>query len=118
MKYFLPFFFIIVLFGAGCHNKSPKTQTSDDCLNAEYTFACFLDKALASKDPNLCNQSAISRITCLTAYEEIMALPVNCSDLTDPLFVRECKDYKESEMQNKNFFEEDMIQDDVSPVVE
>ncbi len=109
MKYFLPFFIIAVFFAAGCNKTDMEPRLSANCSEAEYPFACYLDKALAAKDPNLCNQNDIPRITCLTAYEEIMADPVICANLADPLFGRECEEYKRWEQENKSRTAEDSI---------
>jgi hypothetical protein len=109
MKYFLPFFIIAVFFAAGCNKTDMESRLSANCSEAEYPFACYLDKALAAKDPNLCNQGAIPRITCLTAYEEIMENPIACNELADPLFGQECEEYKRWEQENKNRTAEDTV---------
>ncbi len=107
MKYFLPIFIIAVFFAAGCNKTDVEPRLSANCSEAEYPFACYLDKALAVKDPNLCNQNDIPRITCLTAYEEIMGKPVVCNELADQLFRQECEEYKQWEQENKNRTTED-----------
>ena len=101
MKYFLPIFIIAVFLAAGCNKADVEPGLSANCSEAEYPFACYLDKALAAKDANLCNQSVIPRITCLTAYEEIMETAVSCQDLIDPIFGQECEEYKKWETANR-----------------
>lgn len=94
MRYILPLFAIIIFFAAGCGKAQVSPESTADCSQAEYPFACYLDKAMIAKDPNLCNQNGISRVTCLTAYEEIMESSVSCNDLSDAFFRQECEDYK------------------------
>jgi hypothetical protein len=100
MKYLLSIIVIVTFFAAGCSKSEQQPQPPSDCLQAEYPFACYLDNALSAKNPNSCDQEAISRITCLTAYEEIMETSVSCADLSDPLFRQECEDYKRWESAN------------------
>jgi hypothetical protein len=89
--------FCVLLFAAGCgkgSENSPKVNSNSDCANAEYPFACFLDKATAAKDPNLCDAVGSKRITCITAYEELLEVEVPCDSLQEPSFAQECSQYK------------------------
>lgn len=62
-----------------------------DCATAQVPFACYLDKAMAAKDPGLCmNAGAAKRLDCLEAYKEIMGVKVDCAVIQDADFQREC----------------------------
>lgn len=62
-----------------------------DCATAQVPFACYLDKAMAAKDPNLClNAGAAKKLDCLEAYKEILGVEVDCAVIQDADFQREC----------------------------
>ncbi len=102
--------FGILFFGAGCGKNASDNFEVDmnaDCNKADYPFACFLDKSTAARDPNLCNDLGSKRITCISAYEELLEEEVACDTLTDQTFQMECEQYKQS--QNRPNTESDII---------
>lgn len=63
----------------------------DACANAQYPFACYLDKAMAAGDPSLCRNAGFGKVgDCLRAYSEILEIDVKCSEFQDPTFEVEC----------------------------
>jgi len=89
--------FCILFLGFGCGKDQAENFSVDlnaDCQTAVYPFACFLDKATAVRDPNLCNDAGLKRITCLSAYEELLETEVACDSLHDQSFQLECSQYK------------------------
>jgi len=100
MKYLLSLFLLCsLLLGAGCNKKqdSKISIESQDCNKAENIFACFLDKATHAKNPNLCNDVGSKRLTCYTAYAELLEEEVDCSLLEDPTFQYECQEHVSSQ---------------------
>lgn len=76
-------------------NTQPATSLKEvvkmDCATAQVPFACYLDKAMAAQDPNLClNAGSAKRLDCLEAYKEILAVEVACTQIQNPDFQREC----------------------------
>lgn len=63
----------------------------DKCAKADFPFACFLDRAMAAGDPNLCASAADKRISCLQSYAEIQEVDIDCSKLQDDQFRQECQ---------------------------
>ncbi len=84
---------LTALLGAGCFSseKNLSIDQNQDCSNAEYVFACYLDKATSAKDPNLCKDAGDKRITCLNAYAEVMGREVACDEIKDVEFNLECR---------------------------
>lgn len=66
--------------------------SSASCETAQYPFACYLDKAMAAKDPNLCNTAGpAKRIDCLNAYAEILGVALDCNLIKDIDFKTSCQ---------------------------
>ncbi|MDD2785305.1 MAG: hypothetical protein PHS79_00255 [Patescibacteria group bacterium] len=64
----------------------------NDCAQAEYPFACFLDRTMNANDPNLCaDAGAEKRVDCLKAYAEIKVTEIDCSRILSPDFQLECQ---------------------------
>ena len=62
-----------------------------DCATAQFPFACYLDKAMAAKDPGLCMAAGRGkRSNCLQSYAEIMNAEIDCGQISDPEFSAEC----------------------------
>lgn len=78
-----------IFFGFGC--KQTQEISNQDCAQAEYPFACYLDNATAASDVNLCKEAGTKRINCLNAYQEILGTEVSCDELEDPGFAMECE---------------------------
>ena len=120
MRYFLLFFLAFGIFvGLGCNNESSNTSSAtpstDDCYRAEIPFACFLDKATAAQDPNLCNDVGEKRVICYSAYAELTETEIDCSIIKDPIFQEECQDYLMREEQLSNQYRETSSQPSVNP---
>lgn len=91
---------VVVVLGALIYLKFewPKGQkiwagktAEDKCAKAEFPFACYLDRAMAAGDPNLCAAALDKRINCLKAYAEIQEADIDCAKLQDPDFRQECQ---------------------------
>jgi len=78
--------------GASRGTKSvPSKNLAENCEQAQFPFACYLDKAMAADDPALCQAAGMGkRANCLTAFAEIMGKEVDCSKLGDTGFRMEC----------------------------
>ena len=62
------------------------------CETAQYPFACYLDKAMAAKDINLCNDvGPAQRVDCLNAYAEILNVALDCNLIKDISFKTSCQ---------------------------
>ncbi len=86
----------LVFFGAGCWTSSedaaPAVADSVSCTDAEFQFACYLDRAMIAEDPALCEDvGEQKRIACLHAYQEIMETDIDCGILRDLMFQSECR---------------------------
>lgn len=69
-----------------------KVDQNTDCLTVEHPFACFLDKAMQEKNPDLCGRAGMEkRSNCLKAYSEILNTKIQCSALQDLQFRMECE---------------------------
>jgi len=56
----------------------------ENCEQAQFPFACYLDKAMAANDPDLCLKAGLGKQrNCLEAYAEIKGAPVDCAKLDD-----------------------------------
>jgi hypothetical protein len=97
MKYSLVLLLFVGLFvGAGCSKTDSNTavqESATNCKDANSPYACFLDKATSSKDPNLCNNVGAKRMICYSAYAEILTKQVDCNLLDNPTFKNECRAY-------------------------
>lgn len=85
----------LIFLGGACQKREVpaehEAQNPADCEQAEYRFACYLDRAMAAQDPVLCNDVGVAqRATCLSAYEEIFMTQVDCMTLPDSQFQQEC----------------------------
>lgn len=70
---------------------SLKEVVKMDCSTAQVPFACYLDKAMAAKNPNLClDAGAAKKLDCLEAYKEILGAEVDCAVIQDADLQREC----------------------------
>ncbi len=65
--------------------------TADKCDKSDFPFACYLDRAMANDDPNLCLSASDKRINCLKAYAEIKEVEIDCSKLQDVQFRQDCQ---------------------------
>ncbi|MDF1497042.1 MAG: hypothetical protein P1P90_03195 [Patescibacteria group bacterium] len=109
MKYIgITILFCVLFVGAGCGKSANKDFVPDinaDCETAEYPFACYLDKATGKKDPNLCNNAGSKRITCISAYEELLETEVSCDTIQDQSFQTECQQYKQNQLRQNSVFD-------------
>lgn len=84
----------LLFWAFGQSNEQPvglKQVVKMDCATAQVPFACYLDKAMAAKDPNLClDAGAAKKLDCLEAYKEILGVEVDCANIQDADFQREC----------------------------
>lgn len=67
------------------------TKAKDECPQAKYPFACYLDKAMAANDLNLCAAAGAERVNCLKAFVEIQEVELDCSKLQDIGFRNDCQ---------------------------
>lgn len=75
----------------GLKGKAGKTGPVS-CETAQYPFACYLDKAMAAKDINLCNDvGPAQRVDCLNAYAEILNVALECNSIKDISFKTSCQ---------------------------
>lgn len=74
--------------GFGLNGKASATS----CETAQFPFACYLDKAMAAKDINLCNDVGLAkRVDCLKAYAEILGVNLDCNLIKDLDFKISCQ---------------------------
>lgn len=70
----------------------PGKGLAENCEEAQFPFACYLDKAMAADNPGLCQAAGREKRTnCLTAFAEIMGKEVDCAKLEDVGFRVECE---------------------------
>ncbi|MDD5725991.1 MAG: hypothetical protein PHC53_01075 [Patescibacteria group bacterium] len=75
---------------SGLKEKAGKAGSAS-CETAQYPFACYLDKAMAAKDLNLCNDVGMAkRVDCLNAYAEILNVALDCNSIKDIDFKNSC----------------------------
>ncbi|MBD3281947.1 hypothetical protein GF391_04350 [Candidatus Uhrbacteria bacterium] len=93
MKYLTILLIFISFLGAGCFGFGSEKipNLNKNCAQADYPFACYLDKAMLAEDPNLCLAAGAKRMNCLRSYQEIMGVEISCDDLDNPEFRSHCE---------------------------
>ncbi len=98
---------------------SLKEVVKMDCATAQVPFACYLDKAMAAKDPNLClSAGAAKKMDCLEAYKEILGVEVDCAVIQDADFQRECMMASQNILPENEDVSQPIIDSEIGPEVE